>query len=128
MNMTKPAPLEGGASFPLPELTKELREDPAYARVGHAARTLVRTADLRVVVVALAQGHTIAEHRAGATASVQTLSGNITLQLPDRREEVAAGQLLVLGPGLRHDVQAKIDSTFLLTLGWPSTRPASGGD
>ncbi|MBZ0231024.1 MAG: cupin domain-containing protein [Deltaproteobacteria bacterium] len=89
---------------------------------GQAARTLIRSADLRIVVVALAAGATISEHHAAVTASVHTLTGRVRLQLPERSVEVAAGQLLVLGAGLAHDVHAETDSAFLLTLGWPASR------
>jgi hypothetical protein len=37
--------------------------------------------------------------------------------------ELRAGQLLVLERGVRHDVEAVVESSFLLTLGWPNTSP-----
>jgi quercetin dioxygenase-like cupin family protein len=39
------------------------------------------------------------------------------LVLPDRTAALAVGQLLVLEPGIVHDVEAIEDSTFLLTIG-----------
>lgn len=108
-----------GVTFDFEAIAHELRAREPYLREGHTARTLVRTSDLRVVLVALAAGETISEHHANVTASVQTLSGQIRLQLPDRAVDVHAGQLLVLGAGLSHDVYAESDSTLLLTLGWP---------
>ncbi len=118
--MTKPKLPDTGLAFSLGEVAQELQQGAAYDREGQVARTLVRTDDLRIVLVVLKAGKTISEHRAGVTASVQTLSGHIRLQLPDRSVELPAGELLVLGAGLEHDVQAETDSTFLLTLGWPS--------
>ena len=76
----------------------------------------------RVCRCSVGDRKTISEHHANVTASVQTLSGRIRLQLPDRTAGVAAGQLLVLGSGLPHDVHAELDSTFLLTLGWPANQ------
>jgi quercetin dioxygenase-like cupin family protein len=108
-------------TFDLTAIAEELRTEASYLRNGQTARTLIRTPDLRIVVVALAAGKSISEHHADVTASVQTLSGHIRLQLPDRSIVVPAGQLLVLGAGLPHDVHAETDSTFLLTLGWPAT-------
>lgn len=105
----------------LETIAKELRTEQAYVREGHAARTLIRLSDLRIVVIALKAGKTMSEHHADVTASVQTLSGHIRLQLPDRRADLPVGHLLVLGPGVSHDVSAESDSTFLLTLGWPAT-------
>lgn len=116
--MAKPESPEHGLTFDISAITEELRREDAYEREGQCARTLVRTADLRVVLIAMKSGKRLSEHHASATASVHTLSGYVRLQLPDRSVDLPAGQLLVLGGGLRHDVEAAADSTFLLTLGW----------
>lgn len=113
-----PAAPEQGLTFDLAEVARELRTDELYIREGQGARTVIRTADLRLVVVVLKAGKTISEHEANVTAAVQTLSGRIRLQLPERSVELVEGQLLVMGAGLSHDVYAETDSSFLLTLGW----------
>jgi quercetin dioxygenase-like cupin family protein len=105
----------------LEAVADELRSQEAYVREGQTARTIIRTSDLRIVVVALAAGKTISEHHAKATVAVQTLSGRIRLELPERSVDVPRGQLLVLGAGVAHAVYAEVDSTFLLTLGWPAS-------
>lgn len=119
--MNEPPSPDQGVIFGLASVAEELRGEPAYARDGHTARTLVRTADLRVIVLALQAGTTLSEHHASTTASVQVLSGQVRLQLPDRAVTLAAGELLVLGSGLRHDVRADVESSLLLTLGWPKS-------
>lgn len=116
---TAPTSPDYGALFDLEAVAVELRAEEQYAREGQASRTLVRASDLRIVVVVLQAGKTISEHRAKVTASVQTLFGQIRLQLPERRVDVSAGQILVMGAGLTHDVYAESDSAFVLTLGWP---------
>jgi len=116
--MTKPQPPDHGLTFNLGSIAEELRAEAAYAREGQSARTLIRTPDLRVVLVALRAGKRISEHHASVTASVHALTGHVRLQLPDRTADVPAGHLLVLGSGLPHDVYAETDSTFMLTLGW----------
>ncbi len=116
--MNAPVALDD-TTFDLEAVARELRAADAYARDGHSARTLVRRSDLRIVLVALAAERTISEHHADVTATVQTLSGRIRLQLPAGALELPAGRLLVMEPGLPHDVHAESDSTFLLTLGWP---------
>lgn len=121
--MNPPLPPKDGVTFDLKSVAQELRGEEQYAREGQSARTLVRTADLRLVVIALRAGKTISEHHANVTATVQTLSGAVRLQLPDRAAEVREGQILAIGAGLPHDVHAETDSTFLLTLGWPPSTP-----
>ena len=118
--MTAPSAPDHGLTFDLAIVAEELLTDEAYVREGQAARTLIRSSDLRMLMIALRSGKTISEHHASVTACVQALSGQIRLQLPDRGVDVRAGQVLVLGAGLAHDVRAEVDSTFLLTLGWPT--------
>jgi quercetin dioxygenase-like cupin family protein len=73
---------------------------------------------MRVVLVVMNVGARLAEHRANETASIHALRGHVRLKLPDRTADLPAGGLLVLERGLRHDVEAVAESTFLLTLGW----------
>lgn len=82
--MTEPAPTGHGATFDLGAVDREMRQEAAYLREGHTARTLVREPDLRVVLVVMKAGARIAEHHADETASVHALSGHIRLRLPDK--------------------------------------------
>ena len=116
------AAMAQGISFDLGAVDSELRAEDAYQREGHTARTLVRSPDLRIVLVVMKAGARIAEHRANETVSVHTLSGHVRLGLPDKAADLVAGQLLVLERGQRHDVEAIRDSAFLLTLGWRGSR------
>jgi quercetin dioxygenase-like cupin family protein len=110
-------PTHGGL-FDLAGIAAELRTSEAYAREGHAAHTLLREDDLRMVVVVMKAGARMAEHRAQETAAIHGLSGHVRLHLPDETTDVRASQLLVLGRGIQHDVEAVLDSALLLTLGW----------
>jgi quercetin dioxygenase-like cupin family protein len=116
--MSRPEPTRQAAVCNLAAVDAEMRHEDAYEREGHTARTLVREADLRVVLVVMRAGARIAEHRVNDTASIHALSGNIRLRLPDTTADLTAGALLVLERGVKHDVEAVADSTFLLTLGW----------
>lgn len=120
--MHRPESPEHGTTFELARIAAELRADAAYIREGHAARTLTRADDLRVILVVLRAGNSISEHQASTTASIQVLAGQLRTRLPDRTVQLAAGELLVLGADLPHDVQAESESAFLLTLGWPGRR------
>ncbi len=117
-----PTSPDQGKRFDLEAVVRELRAQEQYVRQGQASRTLIRASDLRIVVVSLEGGRTISEHHAKVTTSVQTLSGCIRLQLPERSMDVPMGQILVMEAGLTHDVYAETDSAFLLTLGWPTSK------
>ncbi|MEO7034946.1 MAG: hypothetical protein ABI548_13655 [Polyangiaceae bacterium] len=124
--MTAPESPTHGLKFDLDALAQELRAEPAYAREGHTARTLVRASDLRVVLVVLRAGKKLSEHHVNVTAFVYAVTGSLHLQMPQQSAALAAGQLFVLAPGLAHDVCAETDCTFMLTLGWqPGHQPGA---
>lgn len=124
--MPRPDSPEFGVVLDLEELTREMRGEAEYGHGhGHAARTIVRTHDLRVVLIAIRAGAQIAEHVAQATAAIQVISGRVRVQLPrlarqheDRFEELSTGRLLAMDGGLAHSVEALEDSALLVTLGW----------
>ncbi|MCB9383521.1 MAG: hypothetical protein H6509_02825 [Bryobacterales bacterium] len=97
----------------------ELRREAAESSAGHAARTLLHEPDLRVVLIAMAPGGVIQEHKARSAGSIQTLRGAIDVQFPERSVRVAAGSLLSVKGGVRHSVTARDGGEFLLTLGRP---------
>lgn len=114
--MTKPMSIAQGFELDLAEADRELREEDAYGRDGHTARTLVREPAMRIVLVVMRAGAKIAQHRSQDVASIHAISGRVRLALPARTVELPAGRLLVIAPRLAHDVEAVVDSAFLLTL------------
>lgn len=116
--MAKPVSTATGAIFDIATIDAEMRREDAYRREGHTARTLVREPDLRIVLVVMRAGARIAEHQANGTTSVHTVGGHVRVRLPDKIADLPAGRLLVLEPGVRHDVEAVEASAFLLTLSW----------
>lgn len=122
--MKNPVPQDHGLVFGLAAITRGLLAEEPYLREGQTARTLARSSELRIVLVALRAGKTISAHHANVGASLHSLSGHVRVRLPDRSVDVPAGGLLVLDAGLSHDVYAEADSTFLLTLGWPANHGA----
>jgi quercetin dioxygenase-like cupin family protein len=120
--MPKPESPQHGVVFDLADIERALREEDNYERNGHAARTLIRMPDLRVVLMVMRAEGRLASHHADETASIYVLSGQLRLHLPNREVSLSAGKLLVLQPGLTHDVDATTDSAFMLTLGWDAER------
>jgi quercetin dioxygenase-like cupin family protein len=118
--VSEPVSAELGSTFDLASVRRALQAELHYQRDGHAARTLVRAPDLRVVLMVLRRGTRIAEHHANETVSIHTIGGHLRLHLPDCVIDLETGQLLALAPGLPHDVEAPVDSVFILTLGPPA--------
>ena len=116
--MPQPESPEHGLTFDLGATEREMRQEDGYERNGHTARTLMRAPDLRVQLIVMKGGSRMADHQANASGAILALSGQLRLHLPNRTVELPAGRILVLAGGLRHDVEADIDSSFVLTLGW----------
>lgn len=106
--------------FDLAEETRRQRQEKPWLRgTGRSSTTLVKHPDLRVVLISMKAHTRMHEHAAAGRISVQTLSGYIRLQLPNRAVDLPAGHLLALDQCVPHDVEAIEESVFLLTLSWP---------
>lgn len=105
--------------FDLAAETEQLRQEDAWRSTSRNAKTLVKYADLRIVLIALKSGMRMEGHKADGSISIQGLTGRLRLHLPDQAVEVPAGGLLTLERALPHDVEALQDCSFLLTISWP---------
>jgi quercetin dioxygenase-like cupin family protein len=106
--------------FDLHSELNQLRQDESWLQAaGRSSKTLVKHADLRIVLIAMKANTRMHEHMAPARISVQPLSGHLRLHLPEQVVDLPAGHLLVLDQCVPHDVEAIEDSAFLLTVSWP---------
>jgi quercetin dioxygenase-like cupin family protein len=87
---------------------------------GLYSKLLFKSDDLRLVLVAMETGARMKDHHADGTVAVHALQGTLCVHLTKRSHDLPAGQILTLAPGIRHDVEAREDSAFLLTISWPS--------
>lgn len=86
------------------------------ARGGRSARTLLQSGPLRVTQVVIAPGGGIPDHEAGGSITVQPLEGRIRFTAGGTAHDLGPGQLLSVGPGIRHSVSSDGGATFLLTV------------
>lgn len=99
---------------------RERAADPDLIdRSGRNARTLLKNGPLRVTLVVLGSGGELAEHEAAGPITVQVVEGRIRFSAGDEEHDLAPGQLLAVGPGIRHRVTSDRGATFLLTLSHP---------
>jgi quercetin dioxygenase-like cupin family protein len=94
-----------------------LRNSDSFHRADHAAETVEKQPDLRVVLVALKAGGRMHEHHADAPITVHCLEGRIQFSVGGQSHEVIPGHVLVMAAGFRHSVLATEKSAFLLTIG-----------
>lgn len=118
------SPKHGGRAIEAPVLLfnlqtelEQLRQQPSYQSGKPSGRTLVKGPDLRIMLMALRAGACLREHHTSGPISIQAIQGPFRVRLPDKSMELAAGQLLAIETGIRHDVEAVEDSAFLLTIG-----------
>ncbi len=112
------APATSTTTFSLAREAAALRATPAWQDSGHSAKSLVRTADARVVLISMRAGAKISEHKTDHGVLVQVLDGRVQLQMPTERVALGAQEMLFLEAGEPHDVVAQEDSTVLVTISW----------
>ena len=113
-------------TFDLAAEAAALMGEPAWQDNGHNAKTLMKYPDMRMVLIALKGGARMPEHRTDQCVTIHVLSGGLDVHLPETTVALAAGALLALEQTVLHDVEAREDSVFLLSLGWSRT-PADVG-
>ena len=115
----EPHPLTGTAlTFNLDAEAEALKREPPWQMHGHNAKTLVKHADVRVVLIALRAGARMQEHKTDQCVTIHALSGGLRLHLPSDTIDLPKGALIALDHTVVHDVEALEESVFLLTLGW----------
>lgn len=86
---------------------------------GRSAKTLVKYADLRLVLTAVTAGTRIPTHDTDGRIAIQCLRGRLQVHAEGRVLQMVPGTILTLDRGIPHDVEALDDSAFLLTITWP---------
>ena len=93
---------------------------------GVTSKMLLKTSDLRIVLIVMQAGAKMEEHHNDGRISIQVLRGSIRSRVQDQVVDLTPGKLLALDRSLQHDVEAREDSAFLLTIAWPSDEELMG--
>ena len=108
---------DSSLDFDLDRELTTLKEEPSWQRGDRNARTLVEEPAFRVTLTALKAGTRLREHRAAGWVSIQALRGHLRVHVSRREVDLPAGRVVVLEPGVEHDVESlDAESAFLLTL------------
>lgn len=100
-----------------------LEAETRFVANGIVSRTVLRTANSRVVLFGFAEGQELTEHTSTQHALIQILSGECEFSLAGKPRRMKAGDLLYMPPHLAHAVKATQQFSMLLTLFKP-TEPA----
>jgi quercetin dioxygenase-like cupin family protein len=100
------------------DLNDEARTVRAELDAGHAriARTLVKEGPLRLTLIGVGPGGGIREHVAQGPITIHALEGTIVVRAGNEVRTLAAGDLMALDGGVRHEVTSNEGGLFLLTL------------
>ncbi len=78
--------------------------------------TLTHGRGVRVVAMGLGAGAALEAHATSAPTTIHVMEGLVRFIVDGEVIDAPAGRLLVLGAGVRHEVEAVSDSTILLTI------------
>ena len=100
------------------DLIEEMRVVRAELDAGHSriARTLVKVGPLRLTLIGVGSGGGMHEHVAEGPITIHALEGTIAVHAGGETRTLAAGGLMALDGGVRHDVSSNDGGLFLLTL------------
>lgn len=105
-------------AFDLRPEIQALRQESAWSRNGHNARTLAKYADLRIVLAVAKPGVRMKAHEPNERISVNVLRGHVRLAAGDRTIEIREGQLAAVDKSMTHEIEAIEESAFLLHVSW----------
>ena len=97
-------------------------EHPKPWPQGIHSKILFKKKDFRVVLICMDAAARIEEHHADGTSSVQALKGALRYKTQGKIYGLQTGSLLTLGASIKHDVEAVVESGFLLTISWPDNQ------
>lgn len=112
-------------AFDLTTELAQLRDEEPWRRSGRHSKTLIKDADLRVVLLALQAGARLEEHHAPGRITIHALDGHLRVGVGGQAIDLPQGHIVTIGPAIPHDVEALADSAFLLTIAWPTAPQAS---
>jgi quercetin dioxygenase-like cupin family protein len=102
--------------FDLSELTRELQSERTWETGSRNAITLLKTPDLRVVLVSMHAAAEVSRQAADAEMVIHVLGGNVLVETDAAKHTLEAGQLLTLHAGVAHRLEALSPCSLLLTL------------
>lgn len=98
------------------DATERMIDPDLLAQHGRSGRTLVKTGAMRVVITALAAGGVLPLHGTSGPRTIQVVEGEVICRVRERDVRLSAGDVIALGPGVRHSAHSISGAVLLLTL------------
>ncbi len=98
------------------QVTKQLLSEKAWKKNDRNAITLFKTADIRVLLIALHPGAELHTGRPDNTLIFQVLRGKVVIQVGGRKEKLRKGQMLAMHEHIDYSVRSRNKAIVLLTV------------
>ena len=102
--------------YNLAEIAEQLRAEPHPAIDGHRQMTIAHHGSLALVLFDFEADGRLVDHVADGLVTIQALAGHVQVKTSEGDHELGAGCLLILSPGVAHDLHASVPSQVLLTV------------
>ncbi|HVA86174.1 MAG TPA: AraC family ligand binding domain-containing protein [Candidatus Saccharimonadales bacterium] len=114
----RPADRFAGAehAFELAAIAERLRNEPHPGKDGHRQITIFRDGPVSLVLFDFEQDGRLVDHLADGLVSIHVLGGRVAVRTGEANHDLAAGSLLVLVPGVVHNLHAVEPSRVLVSV------------
>ena len=102
--------------YNLAEIAGQLRAEPHPATDGHRQMTIAHHGPVALVLFDFEADGQLVDHVADGLVTIHALAGHVQVKTSEGELELDAGTLLVLSPGVAHDLHASVPSRVLLTV------------
>ncbi len=107
--------------YDLDEVTRALRAEPLPASRNHRQKTLYKGSDtangpVTIALFVFDKGASMPQHVAQGVVMIHVIDGRISISAEGQQHDLQTHQMLVLAPGVTHDVRAETDARMLLTV------------
>ena len=115
--------------FAFGDIHEALIAEEAFGQYGKNACTLVRSREMKTLVVVVEAGKRLEEHDAPGPVTITVLNGRVRLYSTgsDGFQELKSGDIAVMTADARHAVEALEQSTFLVVIGGDEDSEVSQG-
>lgn len=111
----------------LDQCFEDLLAEPHEGTDGHRQIAIARQGHLTVLLFHFEEGGAIPEHVVEGAVTIHVLNGVLEVATENDVHALEQGQMLILAPGVVHDVQALEETRMLLTVHLQA-EPHSGTD
>ena len=112
--------------FDLHSAALQLESEHDEGKFGHRQVALYKHEKTTIALFRFEKGGGLPEHRAQGTVIIQVIEGNIALEVAGENRSLKCGGLMVLAPGVAHDVRAVEKTLLLLTVCLEREKSSSG--